>query len=223
MKREELRTLPLDHAWTPEALCEHFAAIMGGVAYLGKRAGAAVVAGLCHPRSKDDLEIHVLAEAESWDLGELLRACRGLGKRYQTPGTLPPAPFRWVGDGKHAGARSIIDRLNQEAGHKYNQVSINSTAILDDPTPYPTMFALLSDLTEPKRLYLHGAGAGHAMNEVPRDQVADCRFGDLPSIEALAFVADALRAWLDYWPYDRIDRNASPYRNWPRFNRGGRR
>lgn len=225
MEREELRTLPLDHAWTPEVLRENFAAVMGGVAYPGKRPGHAVVAGLCHPRAKDDIEIHVLAETESPDLGDLLRTCRALGQKFRPAGMRPHDFFHWIGDGRHVGAGEIIWRLNQEPGNEYNQLSIEPTTLLDDPTPYLTMFALLSDLTKPetKRLYLHGSKVEPAMHEIPPGEVAETKLGTAPGIEALAFVVAGLRSWLDYQPTGPVDRNASPYRNWKRFNRDGRR
>jgi hypothetical protein len=46
-------------------------------------------------------------------------------------------------------------------------------------------------------LYLHGSKVALAMNEVPRDEVAEAGFGAYPAIEALAFAVDALRTWLN--------------------------
>ncbi len=222
MEREELRNLPPDYAWTREALTDTFAVIMGGVAFPGRRPGFAVVAGLCHPNAKSDCEIHVLGEVESPDLGELLRACRGLGAKYRRAGMLRNEPFRWFGNGKHVGAQDIIWRLNRESGNQFDRLDIESTVLLDDPTPYLTMFSLLSGFTRPeqKRLYLHGCTAAHAMNELPPDELAETKLGEYPSVEALAFVVGGLREWLDYRPTGPVDRNASPYGNWARFNRG---
>lgn len=205
MEREELRTLPLDHPWTPEALRENFAAVMGGVAYPGRRPGHAVIAGLCPPRDKDDFEAHVLAEAESRDLGDLLRACRALGRQYRLAGTLRHEPFRWIGDGKHVGANEILWRLNKEAERGAAPLSIETTTLIDGPQPYLAMFATLSEYVKPdrKRLYLHGSRAALAMNEVPPDEVADVRLGDYPAVEALAYVVDGLRTWLDQRPNEQ--------------------
>ncbi|NLT75183.1 MAG: hypothetical protein GXX98_01565 [Planctomycetes bacterium] len=195
MDREKLRTLPLGHAWTPQTLQQHFAAVVGGVAYPGRRPGHAIVVGLCHPRDRDDFEAHVLDESESEDLGALLRACRALGKRYRPAGMGLYDLFRWIGDGKHVGAREIVYRLNGEPGNEYNRLSIGSTTMLDDPTPYLSIFALLSDLTRPetKRLYLHGSQVQLAMHEIPRDEVAETKLGTAPGIEALGFVIQGLR------------------------------
>ena len=227
MEREELRSLALDFAWTQETVAATFAAVMGGVAYPGRRPGFAVVAGLCHPKAKDDCEIHVLDEVESPDLGELLRACHALGGKWRLPDTRPDVPFRWIGNGKHVGAQEIIWRLNREPENEYNQLDVEYTAILDDPTPYLTMFALLSDLTHPerKRLYLHGSKVAHGMNEIPADELAETKLGEYPSIEALAFVVHALREHTEYIIHARewAGRDTNPYRNWARFNHGGRR
>ena len=57
------------------------------------------------------------------------------------------------------------------------------------------------------------------MNEVPRDEVADTRFGEHPAIESLAFVVDALRSRLEQQVFERDNRNTDPYRNWARFKR----
>ena len=227
MEREELRDLAPDYVWTPETLAQTFGAVMGGVAYPGRRPGFAVVAGLCRPNDEDDCEIHVLAEHESRDLGELLRACRGLGAKYRRAGMLRNERFRWIGDSKHVGAQDIIWRLNRDSDYQYDRLDIESTVLLDDPTPYLGMFSMLSAFTrlERKRLYLHGCKAGLAMNEVPQDEVADCRFGDYPSIEALAFVARRLREQAEYIIHAREcdGRDTNPYKNWARFNRGRRR
>lgn len=232
MEREELRDLPFDHAWTPETLQDTFAAVMGGVAYPGRRPGFAVVAGLCHPKAEGDCEIHVLAETESLDLGELLRACHALGAKWRLPDTRLPATrrpesFRWIGNGKHVGAQEIIWRLNREPGNEYNRLDVEYTTILDDPTPYLTMFSLLSDLTHPdrKRLYLHGSKAAHAMNEVPRDEVAETKLGEYPSIEAMAFVVVGLREQAEHIIHARewAGRDTNPYKNWARFSQRGKR
>jgi hypothetical protein len=225
MEREELRTLlTLDHPWTAETLRESFAVVQGGVAYPGRRPGHAIIAGLCPPKTRDDLEIHVLAETESPDLGELLRACRGLAKQYRMAGTLRNEPFLWTGDGKHVGAQQIIWRLNEETEGERDQLTVQTTTLIDGPSPYLSMLATLSEYTEPdhKRLYLHNSKAAFAMNDIPPDEVADARLGDYPAIEALAFVVDAVRTWLEQQPTE-TDGDTNPYRKWARFNRGGRR
>ena len=228
MDREELRNLPLGHQWTPQSLRDHFAAVQGGVAHPGRRRGFAVVAGLCPPRAKGDCEIHVLAEVECPDLGGLFRACRGLEKQHRMAGALRSDPFHWVGDGGHIGARRLMWRLNEEteSGYDRDQLSIGSTTILDMPQPYSYMFTTLSDCTreDRKQLYLHGSKVTHAMKEVPRDEVADTRFGEYPAIEALAFVVDALRTWLDGYANESDDRDVDPYRHWKkRSSRFGHR
>lgn len=225
MEREELRTLPLDHPWSLETLRENFAAVAGGVAYPGRRPGHAVVAGLCPPRNKDDFEAHVLAEAENRDLGELLRACRALGRQYCLAGTLRSQPFRWLGDGKHTGGNEILWRLNKETKNTGDHLSIETTTLIDGPQPYLAMFATLSEYVKPdrKRLYLHHSKAALAMNEVPPDEVAGARLGDYPAVEALAFVVDGLRTWLEQRPDERHGLDDNPYRNWRRYARRGRR
>jgi hypothetical protein len=223
MEREELRTLlTLEHPWTPAALREHFAAVMGGVAYPNRRPGFAVVAGLCRPRDKDDFEAHVLAEAESHDLDELLRSCRGLAKRFRPAGTLRTELFRWIGAGEHVGANEILWRLNKDPDFRYDQLSIETTTLIDGPQPYLSMLPTLSQYTHPdrKRLYLHGSKAEPAMNEIPPDEVAETRLGEYPAVEALAFVVDALREWLDCPPTETVG-DTNPYRKWKRFS--GRR
>jgi hypothetical protein len=202
MEREELRTLPMNHEWTPQTLGETFAAILGGVAHPGKRPGFAVVAGLCHPRAKDDLEIHVLGEVESVDLGELLRACRGLGQKYRPAGMEQGDAFRWLGNGQHVGAREIISQLNAETKGEYGSdwLTIQTTPILDmeQANPYSYLFSVLRALTKDghKRLHLHGSKATLAMTELPPDEIADAKFGTLPAVEALAFAVRALQDWL---------------------------
>lgn len=220
MEREELRTLPLDYQWTREALRDHFAVVAGGVSYPGRRPGHAIVAGLCEPRDRADFEAHVLAETESRDLGDLLRACRALGGQYRRAGMLRQETFRWLGDGKHVGANEILWRLNKEAGNAGDHLSIETTTLIDGPQPYLTMFATLSEYVKPdrKRLYLHNCKAALAMTEVPADEVADARIGDYPAVEALAFVADGLRTWLEQRPDERQG-DVNPYRNWGRFRR----
>jgi hypothetical protein len=220
MEREELGTLPLEHPWTAETLRNHFAAVMGGVAYPGRRPGHAIVAGLCHSRDEDDFEAHVLQEAESPDLGELLRACRGLGKRYRPAGMPRNELFRWAGDGEHVGANRIIWRLNEEPDFKYDQLTVQTTTLIDGPQPYLSMLAMLWEYTRPgrKRLYLHNSKAAFAMNDIPPDEVADARVGDFPAVEALAFVVDGLRSWLDYRPTEMVG-DTNPYRRWRRFSR----
>jgi hypothetical protein len=216
MEREELRTLlTLAHPWTPETLRDHFAAVQGGVAYPGRRPGHAIVAGLCTPKTRDDLEIHVLAETESPDLGELLRACRGLAKQYRLAGALRSDLFRWIGDGEQVGANRIIWRLNEEDERACDQLTVETTTLIDAPSPYLSMFSVLSELTRPdrKRLFLHGSLAAHAMNEVPPDEVASTKLGEFPAIEALAVVVDALRSWLDCRP-SNTDGDTNPYRGW---------
>lgn len=221
MEREELRNLPLDHPWTPKSPREHFAVIYGGVAYPGRRPGHAVVAGLLPPEAKDDFEVHVLSETENEDLGALLRECRGLASRYRLPGMWVKEPFRWIGDGKHAGANRLMWKLNDEAqsGRGRDQITVESTAIIDTPQPYLSMLTLLREHTEGARktLYLHGSRVVHAMTEIPRDEVADTKLGEYPSIEAMAFVVDALRTWLDiHVNRPPATRNSDPYRHWHR-------
>lgn len=227
MEREELRTLGMDHPWTPKGLHEHFAVIFGGLAYPGRRPGHAVVVGLLYAQAKEDFEAHVLGETESEDLGVLLRACRGLASRYRMPGMWVKEPFRWIGNGKHAGANRIMWKLNDEVqgGHGRDRITVESATILDTPQPYLSLLAILRDHTQGARktLYLHGSRVAHAMTEIRSDEVADTLLGEYPAIEALGFALDALRSWFDtYVNRPPIPRNGGAYRNWPRFTWRGR-
>ncbi|MHC4519927.1 MAG: hypothetical protein ACYTAS_15165, partial [Planctomycetota bacterium] len=121
-------------------------------------------------------------------------------------------------------ANESIDRLNREAEKGTAPLSVETTTLIDNPAPYIYMFSILSDYVRPnrKRLYLHESKAALAMTEVPPDEVADAQRGDFPACEALAYVVDGLRTWLDQRPDERLG-DTNPYRNWDRFNRKRRR
>lgn len=101
---------------------------------------------------------------------------------------------------------------------------MQTTTLIDGPSPYLSMLATLSEYTRPdrKRLYLHNSKAAFAMNDMPPDEVVDARLGDFPATEALAFVVDALRTWLKHRPTE-TDGDTNPYRNWGRYARSTQR
>ncbi|MHC4520951.1 MAG: hypothetical protein ACYTAS_20355, partial [Planctomycetota bacterium] len=118
----------------------------------------------------------------------------------------------------------LLYRINAETKNTGDHLSIETTTILEMPAPYSYMCSILAENTrgDRKRLFLHDARAALGMNELDADEVADARIGDHPAVEALAFVVDELRTWLDQRPDERLG-DTNPYRNWDRFNRGRRR
>jgi hypothetical protein len=201
---DQAKELPLGHPWNMDDLRYHFRAVWGGVAFPGKNPGFAVVAGLRPVQQKDVYEVHVLAEAESPDLGELLRQCRALGSAYHIGGLATDEAFRWLGDWRNAAAGRVVQEVNGEGRPFYGamsrpgreQLQISSTPILDmKDQPYAFMLSLLrQNLAEGrKQLFLHGSRMQHYLTAIQPEDIFQLQFGAFPAIEAVSFVVAGLR------------------------------
>lgn len=228
MDWDTVKDRPVNSVWTMEELEQCFEVIQGGVALPGRKPGFCIVAAVRHnSRQREGAEIHVLAEYESARIGDLLRQCRALGPQYDLD---PDRSFQWASDYEHKGALAIIDDLNAEWDGRRksarNYLCLAPARILDmQQGAYDFMLSRLDDCLKPdhKRLFLHRSRVAEYMPGIAPDDVPDLVFGDVPAIEALAFVVDALQEWLECRPTGPVGRNTSPYRNWARFNRSGRR
>ena len=218
MNWEQAKELPLGYPWSLDDLRQSFHAVWGGVAYPGKNPGFAVVAGLRPIQQKDIYEIHVLGEAESPDLGDLLRQCRGLASTYYIRGLAADKPFQWVGDWKNTAGQRIILEQNQEGQcwSGRDRLMIGSTPILDMEQPYLYMVAKLKEYLRGghKQLFLKGSRVVHYLTEIGPEDVSDLKFGAYPAVEALAFVVVGLRDHAEqtlrarmYPPRPQRDRN----------------
>ena len=182
MDWQKAKDLPIGHVWHHADLAKHFPAIMGGVAFPGRRPGFAIVAGLRDPMGLR--EVHVLDEYDSADLSELLRACSALAEKYRVR---ERGEFRWVGDNRKVAVRTLLAEMDHGP-------QIASTRILEMEAPYQYMMSKLKEyLTgDKKTLFLRGSRVAEMMGEIRPDEVPYLEFGDFPAIEALAFVVKAL-------------------------------
>ena len=193
MTWEQAKNLPIGHVWHHLDLWKYFAAIAGGVAYPGKRPGFAVVAGLRPVENERYHEIHVLDEAESSDLGELLRLCHGLIPKYHG---LPDQRFGWFGDWENTAAQTLIRDVNGAGGAPQStDLDIQSSPVLDMEAPYPFIVARIHGYTldKQKMLHLRNGLLESRLRELPLDGLSELPFGSYPAAEALAFVVEGLR------------------------------
>jgi hypothetical protein len=194
---EQVKNRPLGHVWDRFELRDFFELVAGGVAYPGKRPGFAVVAGLRPVREEGQYEIHVLDEAESKDLGELLRLCRSLIPKYQTYADRDER-FRWYGNGNNTAAQALIREINErtkDAAALY----VSSSPILDMETPYSFIISRLRQYTAEgqKSLFLRGSRTAAHLTDVQPDEMFALPLGSFPAVEALTFVVEGLRAEAD--------------------------
>jgi len=181
----ELPDIPLGHTFTSDDLDWHYPYRLAAVRYPDKRPGFAVVVGMARMHEDDgERDIHLLAEAESPDLRELVRQCGVLHHRYQ--------PQRWVGDGKHKAGNRFIRELNAE---RQSSLHVRSTAMLDMERPYeyllPSLKALLTE--DRRHLFLKDSRIVEYLSGILPDEIPFLPPGAYPAIEALAFAVIELQ------------------------------
>jgi hypothetical protein len=199
---EQVKDRRFGDTWQPYELEQSFEAIAGGVACPGKQPGHAIIAGLRPVRQKDIYEIHVLDEVQSPDLWELLSRCHSMIPKYRIS-RMEDDSFRWYGDGLNSAMQAIAQKVNEEGrplGVRRPESGelriITSSRLLNmGERALPFILTELRRylMDDRRELHLHGAKVAHTLHNIRQDEIADLRFGDQPSIEALAYAVLELR------------------------------
>jgi hypothetical protein len=194
-----IATAPLGHPFTAEELKNQCRTTIGAVAWPGKRPGFALVLAVTGGKKYVPYEIHVLAEAESGDLAELIRKCDVLDAQY--------APERWIGDDRKQAAEKLIEELvasrrpkndDEEPPRVFSGVSRNSLVDMGNGLYEYAMPMLKSMLREGNRkLFLKTSKARDHMGEIKEEELPFMERGDCPAVEALAFAAKEALAWIE--------------------------
>jgi len=184
----DINTAPLGYEFTQKELKQQCRAIYGAVAFPGKREGFAVVIAMDKEKHGDHYDIHLLDEAESFDIRELINFCDGLDRRYE--------PKIWMGDFSNDAAYPYIGRLNAER-HKKKKRRFNfyRTSILDKEHLYQSILTAIKELLDPenRQLFLKDSKVATFLSGIEPGEVVDLQFGDYPAIEALAFAMIEMR------------------------------
>jgi len=195
---DQTTDLPLGHTFSADDLDWYYPHRMAAVRYPGQRPGFAVVVGMARIHEDDDQrDIHLLGEAESSDLRELIHKAGVLHHQYQ--------PVRWVGDGGHKAANRFIREINAE---RQLSLHVGSTVLLDLEQPYtyllPTIKALLTE--DRRHLYLKDSRVVESLAGIVPDEIPFLPWGEHPAIEALAFAVIELQRHVESERRNRANR-----------------
>lgn len=201
-KWDEINDRPVGAHWTPDELRHFFQAIMGGVSLPGKRPGHCVIVALRPIKShtQQHVELHVLSEAQDWNIKGLLRTCHSLGKAFNRS---IRRDFEWFGDSTHEAIRDIVAAINDGVrpdpayASRTNELTLWRSSLLDIDRPYSLMASELGDLLrqDSKQLWLHRSQVAGSLSELKPDELGDLPWGSYPAIESLSF---AVRALVDH-------------------------
>lgn len=169
---------PLGHEFKPSELKQQCRAVYGGVAWPGKRPGFAVVLAIIYSQEKDDWEIYLLDEFESFDMRELIQQCGVLHSKYE--------PRMWWGDTTNNSAEEFMYEMRDDSGF-----SLSETDLIEMEPFYPYVLGKLKELLNPeaRRLFLKESKVLNYMAEIEQGEVAELKRGDFPALEALIYAA----------------------------------
>jgi hypothetical protein len=180
-----IETAELGHTFTERKLEAQCRAIVGGIAWPGKRPGYGVILALDVREFWPGGHMILLDEVDSWDLGELIRRCAALSLKYK--------PKFWVGDQHNAGARQLI--MDNRADGPLKDFYIHHSSVLDMPQAYPYMLATLKGLLQEdtRRLFLKASKVLADLGAIVPEEVPYMEIGEYPGVEALSFVVCELQ------------------------------
>jgi hypothetical protein len=194
-----IKTAPLGHLFTTEEVKRQCRTTIGAVAWPGKCPGFAVVLAVTGSKKEPPYEIHLLDEAESGDLKELIHKCNALDLRY--------TPERWIGDNQKKAAEKIIAELvatrqprneYEEPPRVFSGVYCSSLMDMDDTFYAYVMPTLRSALCDGNRkLFLKTSKVLDYLGQIKEQELPFLKRGDFPAVEALAYAAQEALDWIE--------------------------
>jgi len=210
-----VETAPLGHPFTPRELEQQCRAIIGAVAWPGKRPGFGLVLAVTGGRDGQPYGFYLLDEAEDGDLLKLVLKCDGLDSRY--------APERWIGDNRKTAAQQAMGRVAEakqpKSGESVRALTyVCSTALVEDDGPYQYAVPMLKTLLreEDRQLFIKDSRVREYLRQIDEADLPSLQRGDFPAIEALAYAAQAAEEcrksdeWSRKQPREHIERPRSP-------------
>jgi len=185
-----VETAPLGHPFMPRELERQCRAVIGAVAWPGKRPGFGLILAVTGGRSGVPYGLYLLDEAEDGDLLKLVLKCDVLDSKY--------APERWIGDNRKAAAQQAMWRVaeakqsqNGESARAFTYVCC--TALVEDDGLYQYAVPMLGTLLreEDRQLFIKDSGVREYLQQINKDDLPILQRGDFPAIEALAYAAQA--------------------------------
>jgi len=181
-----IETAALGHPFTERELESQCRAVVGGIAWPGKRPGYGVILA----RDVRDFwpggHLILLDEVDSWDLGDLIRRCAALAVKYK--------PKFWVGDQQNAGAARFL--MEHRGEGQASAFYVHHSAVLDMPRMYPYILATIKGLLQEdtRRLFLKGSKILADLGAIVPEEIPFIEPGEYPAIEALGYVVAELES-----------------------------
>ena len=193
MNWEQFKKSPVDNG-PDEFIPNEFNHLCGAVAWPGKRPGFVIIVGAAR-----DGNLYVVTEYESLDMRELALHCMVLDQSFP--------PGKWVGDSERSEVVQLLSELNRDGGKSF-QINPLWPWLLESTSPYQAMLPKIRMLGKPDRqkLVLRGSTVENSLNEINDDEIFEMKFGDFPSIEALAFAVMGVKDLVEMAQYDYNDK-----------------
>jgi len=190
---EEVREAPFGTYFHRSELKNCCRMVYGAVAWPNRNPGFAVILAVSRSLGRFGVyyEMVLLAEAESFDTRELVRACGRLDTEWE--------PDIWVGDVNNGSAEEIVNEMNQKSEQQLNLgtaylLNMDGKGRRMSPM-YPHILGIIKPRIAAKgrQLFLKESRAANWLQPIRIEDIAEIE-GTLPAVEALGLAVDeALR------------------------------